>query len=341
MVDNLTERFKACADGLRTAIGAIFAESPKTILIVVDQFEEIFTHLSSIPDPAGRLPAQTDRLIANLVDAVEKSDGRIRVLITLRADFIPQCLEYPQLRSLLEHNQLLLGELGPAALREAVKFPARKVGAFFESGLVEVILRDVHQQRGSLPLLQHALKELWQARRGPWLTLEAYEKSGGVAGALSRRAHYTYEEKLRDHQLQAIARGIFLRLMTLGDGVNDTRRRVPREELYPVGVERRVVNEVLAVLSHKDARLIAVNDDNTVEVAHEALIHSWDTFRGWIEENREQLRLRRSLTEASPDESRILTWSRDGAVRLWATSYESGRACADLSTRGGGRRRGV
>ena len=63
--------------------------------------------------------------------------------------------------------------------------------------------------------------------------------------------------------------------MALGDGVSDTRRRVPREELYPVGVERRVVDEVLAALSHKDARLVVVNDDNTVEVTHEALIRSW------------------------------------------------------------------
>src|SRR6516164_279878 len=258
-------------DGLCTAIGALTAGNRRSVLIAVDQFEEIFTHSGITRDSASNSSSRAEQLISNLFNAVEDPSGSFRVLITLRADFVPHSLEFPQLRYLLENNQLLLGELGPVALREAIKFPARKVGAFFEKGLVEVILRDVHQQRGSLPLLQHALKELWQARRGPWLTLEAYEKSGGVAGALSRRAHYTYEEKLRDHQLQAIARGIFLRLMTLGDGVNDTRRRVPREELYPVGVERRVVDEVLAALSHKDARLVVVNDDNTVEVTHEAL----------------------------------------------------------------------
>jgi energy-coupling factor transporter ATP-binding protein EcfA2 len=274
MVDNLAERLKTRTDGLRTALGALFADDSKTILIVVDQFEEIFTHLRTTPDRSSHPSDQTQQLIANLGDVVEKSGGRMRVLITLRADFMPQALEHPQLRSLLEHNQFLLGELGQEALREAIKFPARKVGAFFENGLVEIILRDVDQQRGSLPLLQHALKELWQARRGPWLTLEAYEKSGGVAGALRRRAQYTYEKKLQDDQQRAIARSIFLRLTTLGEGVSDSRRRAPRAELFPSGIDRSVVDDVLAVLSHKDARLVVVNADDTIEVTHETLIQT-------------------------------------------------------------------
>ena len=299
VVDDLAKRFEDRGDGLRTAIGALFADDPKTALIVVDQFEEILTHLTSSPDSAGRSSARVERLIANLVDAAENSNGRIRVLITLRADFIPQCLEYPQLRSLFERNQLLLGELGPEAVREAVKFPARKVGAFFENGLVELILRDVQRQRGSLPLLQHALKELWQARRGPWLTLDAYEKSGGVAGALRRRAQYTYEKKLQDDQQRAIARSIFLRLTTLGEGVSDSRRRTPHAEIFPSGIDRRVVDDVLAVLSHKDARLVVVNADDTIEVTHETLIQTWDTLRGWIDTNRQQLRRHRRLTESA------------------------------------------
>jgi energy-coupling factor transporter ATP-binding protein EcfA2 len=271
VADELTERFEAREDGLCTAIGALTGGSQRVVLIVVDQFEEIFTHSGITRDSASTNSSRAEQLIANLLNAVEDPSGSIRVLITLRADFVPHSLEFPQLRYLLENNQLLLGELGPEALREAIKFPARKVGAFFEKGLVELILRDVHQQRGSLPLLQHALKELWQARLGPWLTLEAYERSGGVAGALRRRAQDTYEQKLKDEQQRAIARSILLRLITLGEGVRDSRRRVPREELFPHVVERRQVEQVLSVLSHNETRLIVVNDDNTVEVTHEAL----------------------------------------------------------------------
>lgn len=112
-----------------------------------------------------------------------------------------------------------------------------------------------------------------------------------MAGALRQRAQDTYEQKLRDERQRAIARSIFLRLTTLGEGVRDSRRRVSREELFPCGIERREVEQILAVLSHKDARLVVVNDDNTVEVTHEALIHSWGTLREWIGSKREQLRL--------------------------------------------------
>jgi energy-coupling factor transporter ATP-binding protein EcfA2 len=333
LVDNLAQRFEARKDGLRTAIDVLFPDSSRTILIVVDQFEEIFTHLRIASDPAGPSSVRAERWIANLVDAIEESDGRIRVLITLRADFISQCLEFPHLRSLLENNQLLLGELGTEALREAVKFPARRAGAFFENGLVEVILRDVHQQRGSLPMLQHALKELWQARRGPWLTLEAYEKSGGVSGALRRRADYTYTAKLKDDLHREVARNIFIRLTNLGEGVDDSRRRVPREELFPYGIKPSVVEEVLAALSHKDARLIVVNHDGSVEVTHEALIHTWDTLRDWIDADREQLRLHRRLTDSArewDDDGRDASYLYRGGrledVEEWPTS-----ACVSLN----------
>ena len=90
--------------------------------------------------------------------------------------------------------------------------PAQKVGAFFEKGLVSSIVRDVDREPGALPLLQHALYELWTARRGPWLTIDAYEHSGGVIGALSSRAQTTYDS-LTPVQ-QQLAKAIFIRLTT-------------------------------------------------------------------------------------------------------------------------------
>ncbi|MFA5924524.1 MAG: TIR domain-containing protein [Methylococcaceae bacterium] len=300
-VDNQTQRLESQNDGLSTAISALFAGSIQPILVVIDQFEEVFTHCKDQPDQQGRCRFQTERFIANLVDAIQSPEGRIRVVITLRADFVDRCLGFPRLRKLLESNQLLLGDLNEEALREAVVFPAKRVGAFFEKGLVEQILQDVANQPGSLPLLQHALKELWQARRGPWLTLDAYQKSGGVSGALQRRAQLTYEYKLKNDQQRAIARTIFLRLTTLGEGVGDTRRRASREELYPHDVSRNAVDEVIDALSHKDARLIVVNYDNTVEVTHETLIQKWSTLQEWLQTNRDNLRIHRRLTDTAKD----------------------------------------
>jgi WD40 repeat protein/energy-coupling factor transporter ATP-binding protein EcfA2 len=291
--DELTDRLGERADGLRTAVTTLLADRPQPLLLVVDQFEELFTLCQ---EGTERCRAQAEQFVANLADAIQRGDGRMRVLITLRADFLDRCLAFSALRDLLQDRQVLLGPLDVPALREAIVRPAQAVGAFFEKGLVNTILRDVEAVPGALPLLQHALFELWHARRGPWLTLDAYEASGGVRGALQRRAQDTYE--MLNPAQQSIARNIFLRLTALGEGVSDTRRRVSRAELYPAGVDSGQVDTVLQTLSGPQARLI-VADARKVEVSHEALIQGWSTLREWLEANRQALRVHRHLTQAA------------------------------------------
>ena len=166
--------------------------------------------------------------------------------------------------------------------------------------------------------------ELWRARRGPWLTLEAYEASGGVAGALNRRADFVYKN-LTDEQ-QAIARKLLERLITLGEGVEDTRRRTSRTDLYLGGVNPAQVDAVVQALSGPDARLV-VADDRTVEVAHEALIQRWNTLRSWLDEDRDALRVQRRLTEAAKewdenerDESYLFEGARLAEAEEWAAN---------------------
>ncbi len=268
-----------------------------------------------------------EQFIANLADAAERGDGQIRVVLTLRADFLDRCLAYPDLRKLLEDRQLLLGPLAQADLRDAIVRPAQQVGAFLEKGLVNAILADVGDEPGNLPLVQHALHELWLARRGPWLTLDAYEASGGVAGALGRRAQATYDALPPEQQI--IARNILLRLATLGEGVSDTRRRAERAELYPVGVDPAQVNAVIQALSGPDARLL-VTDEDTVDMAHEALIQGWSALRGWLEASREALRTQHRLTEAANewgrdrDESYLYRGVRLAEIEEWAAVHGRG-----------------
>lgn len=298
--DDLTARLDARADGLRTALTTLIAERGRPVLLIIDQFEELFTMGQHVGQ--GKR-AQVEQFVANLTDTVEHSAGRIRILIALRADFLDRSLAFPALRELLQDRHVLLGALDDAALREAIVQPAHEVGAFFEKGLVNAILRDVSTEPGATPLLQYALYELWRHRRGPWLTLEAYEASGGVQGALHRRAQKTYEALTAEQQ--AIARNILLRVTALGEGVNDTRRRANRAELYPVGTDPAQVDAVLQSLSGAQARLLVAGEE-TVEVTHEALIHGWGTLRKWLEEDRESLRVQRHLTESSED------WDRRG-----------------------------
>jgi formylglycine-generating enzyme required for sulfatase activity len=301
--DELTERLGVRADGLRTALTTLIAQQGGPVLLIIDQFEELFTMGQNL---GKEKRAQVEQFVANLTDAVEHGDARIRILITLRADFLDRSLAFPALRELLQDRHVLLGALDDAALREAIVQPAHEAGAFFEKGLVNAILRDVSARPGATPLLQYALYELWRHRRGPWLTLEAYEASGGVQGALNRRAQKTYEALTAEQQ--AIARNILLRVTALGEGVNDTRRRANRAELYPVGTDPAQVDAVLQALSGAQARLVVANE-KTVEVAHEALIQGWRTLHDWLEEDRQSLRVQRHLTESAED------WDRQGRDR--------------------------
>lgn len=321
--DKLTGRLAEQSDGLRTTLNAFLADRLHPILLFIDQFEELFTLCADGPE---RCRTAAEQFIANLADAAERGDSQIRIILTLRADFLDHCLAYPALRKLLENCQLLLGPLGQTDLRDAVVLPAQQVGAMPEKGLANAILADIGGEPGNLPLLQHALYELWLARRGPWLTLDAYEASGGVRGALGRRAQATYD--VLSPKQQTIARAILLRLTSLGEGVSDTRRRANRLELYPTGTDPAQVDAVIQALSGPNARLI-VADEDTIEVAHEALIQGWNALRGWLDEDREALRTHRGLTEAANewgrdrDESYLYRGARLAEIEEWAATHGS------------------
>ena len=319
--DELTERMMDRKDGLRTGYSNLVSDDPKPLLLVVDQFEELFTHDARDSDGASEL-RHSEQFIANLTDATLKGDGLVRIIATLRADFVGHCLNYAPLTQLLQDGQILLPNLDDEGLREAIVSPAQSVGAFLENGLASLILRDVVGQYGALPLMQHALHELWLARRGPWLTLEVYESSGGVRGALRRRADNTI--RALSEPEREIARGLLMRLTTLGEGI-ETRRRVRREELYSTESSRESVDQVINALSGSDARLVVVDSD-TVEIAHEALIQEWSLFREWLDEDRDGLRIHRRLTHSATEwekNSDVDDYLYRGTVLRQAQNWES------------------
>jgi hypothetical protein len=223
----------------------------------------------------------------------------VSVVITLRADFYAHCAGYFQLRQALAKNQEYIGAMTDEELRRAIEEPARRGRWEFEPGLIELLLRDVGHEPGALPLLSHALLETWQRRRGRTMTLSGYTSSGGVRGAIAETAEAVFADQFTPEQ-RAIARRIFLRLTELGDetAASDTRRRADFTELILKPEETALTENVLKALA--DARLI-ITRENSAEVAHEALIREWPTLRGWLEENREGLRLHRHLTEAAQE----------------------------------------
>lgn len=267
-------------------------------LLVVDQFEELFTLCHD--------ELEREQFIDNLLDALGKSksrtDGGLTLVLTLRADFYAHLAQYPELRDAVATHQEYIGPMTMEELRRAIEEPAKLGTAIggtiweFEPGLVDLILRDVGDEPGALPLLSHALLETWKRRAGHIMTLKGYADAGGVHGAIAHTAEGVYDTLSSEQQ--AIALSVFLRLTELGEGTEDTRRRVSFDEVLSDSEDAEQVRGVINLLA--EARLITVGQD-TVEVAHEALIREWSRLREWLNQDREGLRLHRSLTEAAQE----------------------------------------
>ena len=265
------------------------------LLLVVDQFEEVFSLCRSDEERAS--------FVGSLLTAASEADGVATVIIAMRADFYAHCANYIQLREALGTNQEFIGAMGDYELRRAIEAPAQRGRWEFEEGLVDLLLHDVGHEPGALPLLSHALMETWQRRRGRTMTLSGYTSSGGVRGAIAETAEAVFTDQFT-HEQHAIARRIFLRLTELGDetSTGDTRRRANFNELILKSEDIKSTQVILKVLA--DARLIIASED-FVEVAHEALIREWPRLRSWLEDNREGLRLHRRITEAAQEWSAL------------------------------------
>jgi WD40 repeat protein/transcriptional regulator with XRE-family HTH domain len=294
------------------------AEGAGDTWVLVDQFEEVFTLCQ---DPRERAD-----FIDGLLTALE-TGSRLRVVIAIRADFYGRCGEHQDLAQALQKATLLVTPMSREELREAVVKPAATRGLVVERALAARVVEEVADEPGGLPLLSHALLETWRRRRGKTLTLQGYEAAGGLHGAIARTAEDVYT-RLEPAQADQ-ARRLLLRLITPGEGTPDTRRPVERTELEATG--RQETTQILERLAQ--ARLLTL-DDNSVELAHEALITAWPRLHGWIEEDRDRLRAHRKLTEAAAAWAELgrETGSLYRGRRLVAAQeYFSNSSCDDLT----------
>ena len=251
-----------------------------TGLLVVDHFEELFTACEDL-DERQRF---TDRLL----------ETERPVAIAMRADFYGDCAAHLGLATAVAANQVLLGPMRDDELRRAILEPARQASLRVEPGLVDVLVGEVADEPGALPLLAHALRATWERRDGRTLTLAAYHETGGVHRAIADTADRVLAEF--DPEDRELARRLLLRMVQPGDGTADTRRRAPLDELRSAGGDTARVTDVLDALAA--ARLVTV-DGTSAEVAHEALIREWPALRSWLDADREGLRLHRQVTQAA------------------------------------------
>jgi len=270
----------------RRPIGAAVA-APDQLLLVIDQFEELFTHED---DPDDRVV-----LLAALEALTEATDSVTRLVIGLRADFYGACATSAWLAQCISSNQVLVGPMDRDDLRRAVEEPAHRRGARLEPGLADRVLADSAADARSLPLISHAMMQTWKARSGNQLTIEDYDATGGVTGAIAKTGDDLYNSFDRIHQ--DATRRLLLRLVTPGDGAVDTRRRIRHEEISN-DREPKIQQEV--VRKFIDARLLTV-DETHLEIAHEALIQTWPRLRSWIDEERDNLRTRLRISRAAAE----------------------------------------
>lgn len=248
--------------------------------VVVDQFEALFSQVPSDDERSAFL----DHLLA----------WPHLVLIGLRADFYGACAQHAGFAAAVAGHQMLLGPMAPAELRRAITEPAIRAGLRIEPGLVDLLVAKVAGEPGALPLLSQALRSTWEARDGRTLTLEGYDSTGGVEGAIAATADGAVDSL--EPAGQALARRLFVRLVEPGAGAPDTRRRAQLSELVPVGGDEGRMSKVLDTMV--GTRLVTL-DDTGVEVAHEALIREWPRLQSWLDEDRDSLRLQRHLTAAA------------------------------------------
>lgn len=261
--------------------------SSSRLVVVVDQFEEVFTQCAD--------PAERSAFVAALADAAPAV-----VVIAVRADFYEQCTRLEALTAALS-EQFVLGPMSAAELEQVIAEPARQTGLRVEPGLVDRLVADLGARggadyaAGALPLLAHALQATWQNRVGDTLTTAGYLATGGIGHSVAATAETVYATLGEPER--RVLRSVMLRLVTVGEDHGAVRRRVERREL-PGGVLEPWVA----------ARLVTVDED-TVQISHEALLAAWPRLRDWVVEDRQGLLVRKQL---------------DDAVRYWLANQRSG-----------------
>ena len=295
-VEQLVDSFARSEMGLHSAVNSLIADRTDLpfVLVVVDQFEELFTECQDVKT--------REHTIANLLHAASAFRGRTLVVITMRSDFYARCTELADLATTISANQELVGPMSDEEVREVIERPANRVGCEFEPGLVELLVRDFRNQDGGLPLLQHALEQLWRRckeERERKFTTERYLDLGGVEGALNKHAEEVYH-KLASSEWKGVCRGVLLQLVRYGRTIEDTTRRRARQSEFGDSPATAQVIEHLA-----RGRLLttstAPNDESLVEIAHDTLIRAWDRLGGWITDNVEAIKTYNQFTEAEEE----------------------------------------
>jgi hypothetical protein len=296
-------------DGLRRIANVLPGADRHPLIVLVDQFEEVFTGASE----AGR-----SLFIETLLDAASDSSGRISVVLTLRSDFLSATARYPTLDAAIAAGSELVPAMSEAELKEAISLPAARAAEHagipspLDQGTVELLVQETIGRAGALPLLQFALHRIWEGLARGTPAAETLRELGGVGGALAAEADRLLDDVAKSGK-EDLVRRAFLAMVQLGEGVEDTRRCARLSEIVAAGETPEEVMTILRRFARPGERLVTFASDRgetTLEVTHEQLIARWPTLQSWLRDWREDEHFRRRLAAAAKD------W-RDGQGSLW------------------------
>ncbi|WUI04465.1 hypothetical protein OHR68_27740 [Spirillospora sp. NBC_00431] len=288
------------------------------LLVVVDQFEEVFT----LCGDQDERTAFIDVLLSACTP-----ESRIRVALALRADFLGHCAGHRELASALRTGTVLVAPMSAAELREVIVKPAARARVSVEPALVATIVAEATCGPATLPLVSHALRETWRRRRGRTLSLHAYRATGGINGAVAQSAEALWSTLPAGRR--KVARRILLRLVAIDPDGQVTRRPLAYADLPGGRHAERVLDELAR------ARLVSVGGQE-VWLAHEALITAWPRLRDWVDRDRAGLRVHQQITEAARtwrdldrDPDALLRGSRLAIAREWAERDDNAASLTD------------
>lgn len=324
--------------GLVRAAAAILPAN-SNLLVVVDQFEEIFRYRRDTQQQDGGSSAAA--FVKLLLTAAQEEDSAIYVVLTMRSDFLGECAHFRGLPEALNGGQYLVPRLTREQKKQVIEGPAAVAGAEFAPNLVQRLLNDISDTADQLPILQHALMRTWEEasagrERGERVSLGHYEAVGGISQALNRHVESAYRELGEDDR--EIAKKVFQRLTERSRGDRDVRRPTKVSELCAVaGAEpARVISVVnkfreagRTFLNSPDAD--ALTGDSVIDITHESLIRLWDTLREWVAEEADSARLYRRLADSAvenraayhdQDLKQALAWREETKPnQAWAERY--------------------
>ncbi|HAO23443.1 MAG TPA: hypothetical protein DCQ37_25165 [Desulfobacteraceae bacterium] len=321
-------------DGLRRIAHALpdIARSP--LVILVDQFEEIY----SLCDDAE----ERRIFIENLIYAAKDRAARIFVVITLRSDFLGQTQTHPELSRIIAEKGVIVPAMNETELRRAITEPAQNAKSPMNPAVADLLIEQAKDHEGVLPLLEFALTQIWEGMKKGVDSIKTLTEIRGVGGALANKAQEIYAAL--GEKEKRIAKRAFLAMIKLGEGTKDTRRRVPICEMAAYDETPEMVHQVLMEFAKPGARLITLSSDLTprppslegkgektdsretplsvsgrgwgwgyAEITHEALFDHWLMLKEWLSKSRDDIRFERKLSEAAN------AWNESGkaAGLLW------------------------